>query len=103
MGYTKANSHSSSEEGYVSDEEGLLKHESHNGGVHKRIYRTYCRSAYAMPTFHISLILLYTLVFFLSYNSVRSSKPGVNLVYCKHHSRGCRLEQWNYLTDIYDL
>ncbi|KAM0802501.1 hypothetical protein BDR22DRAFT_887289 [Usnea florida] len=81
MGYTKVNSRSSSEERCASDEEGLLKHESHNDGVQKRNHRTYCRSPYAMPTFHIALILLYTLVFFLSYNTVRSSKPAVNLVY----------------------
>ena len=86
MDYTKANSRSPSEERYASDEEGLLKHESHDVGVQKRNCRTYWRSPYAMPTFHISLILLYTLVFFLSYNSVRSSKPGVNLVYCEHPS-----------------
>ena len=86
MDYSKVNSRSSSEERHASDEEGLLKHESHNDGVQKRNYRTYYRSPYAMPTFHISLILLYTLVFFLSYNSVRSSKPAVNLVYCKYHN-----------------
>ena len=86
MDYTKANSRSPSEERYASDEEGLLKHEFHNDGVQNRNYKIYCRSPYAMPTLHISLILLYTLIFFLSYNSVRSSKPAVNLVYCKHHS-----------------
>lgn len=81
MEYTKANSRSSSEERYASDEEGLLKHESHHEGAQKRNCRTYCRLPHATPTFHIALILLYTLVFFLAYNSVRSSKPAGNLVY----------------------
>ena len=97
MDHTKANSRSSSEERYASDEEGLLKHESHNGAVRKQSYRTYCRSRYAMPTFHVFLILLYTLVFFLSYNSIRSSKPAGNLVYCKHHSPKLSIQRMELL------
>ena len=84
-------SRSSSEERYITDEERLLKHESHQEGFKGRNRRSCCPS---MPTVHILLISVYTLIFFfLSYNSLQIKTPRINLVPCEYQSPRQRIRR----------
>ena len=78
----KSERRSSSSDRYdASDKEGLLSSRE----TELRTRRSWLRQSLTMPLLHISLILGYTLLFFiLQHNSHHSSPPrNQNLIYCK--------------------
>ena len=73
----------SSEEGYIGDEEGLLKQEPDSNDGSSRSRRPRWPAGGLWPLLHIFLLSLYTIVFFaLSYKSIKASHREVYLIPC---------------------